>query len=50
MDRYEADWKMVERGWHAHVLADAPSHASATAAIEAARRFRETNRTAVAAD
>jgi len=20
MDRYEADWKMVERGWHAHVL------------------------------
>src|SRR5262249_61048523 len=22
MDRYEADWAMVERGWHAHVLAD----------------------------
>ncbi len=20
MDRYEADWSMVERGWHAHVL------------------------------
>ena len=23
MDRYEADWAMVERGWHTHVLADA---------------------------
>src|SRR5215207_6532144 len=22
MDRYEADWQMVERGWHTHVLAD----------------------------
>jgi 2,3-bisphosphoglycerate-independent phosphoglycerate mutase len=37
MDRYEADWKMVERGWHTHVLADAPAFASATAAIEAYR-------------
>ena len=24
MDRYEADWGMVERGWRAHVLGDAP--------------------------
>eukprot|EP00245_Coleochaete_scutata_P004536 TRINITY_DN17248_c0_g1_i1.p1 TRINITY_DN17248_c0_g1~~TRINITY_DN17248_c0_g1_i1.p1 ORF type:complete len:560 (+),score=122.06 TRINITY_DN17248_c0_g1_i1:227-1906(+) len=24
MDRYEADWKIVERGWHAHVLGEAP--------------------------
>eukprot|EP00475_Leptophrys_vorax_P035936 TRINITY_DN5990_c0_g1_i1.p2 TRINITY_DN5990_c0_g1~~TRINITY_DN5990_c0_g1_i1.p2 ORF type:complete len:580 (-),score=31.79 TRINITY_DN5990_c0_g1_i1:132-1814(-) len=24
MDRYEADWHIVERGWHAHVLGDAP--------------------------
>jgi 2,3-bisphosphoglycerate-independent phosphoglycerate mutase len=24
MDRYEADWAMVERGWKAHVLGDAP--------------------------
>lgn len=24
MDRYEADWPMVERGWHAHVLGEAP--------------------------
>src|SRR5262249_53023135 len=23
MDRYEADWAMVERGWHVHVLGDA---------------------------
>jgi len=40
MDRYEADWAMVERGWHTHVLADAPSFASATAAIESARDAR----------
>ncbi len=40
MDRYEADWKMVERGWHAHVLADAPVFPSARAAIEAAREAR----------
>jgi len=25
MDRYEADWAMVERGWKAHVLGDAPN-------------------------
>ena len=37
MDRYEADWPMVERGWRTHVLADAPAFASATAAIESAR-------------
>jgi 2,3-bisphosphoglycerate-independent phosphoglycerate mutase len=33
MDRYEADWKMVERGWHAHVLADARRFKAATEAI-----------------
>ncbi|HET7503949.1 MAG TPA: 2,3-bisphosphoglycerate-independent phosphoglycerate mutase [Kofleriaceae bacterium] len=37
MDRYEADWPMVERGWHTHVLADAPAFPSATAAIESYR-------------
>jgi 2,3-bisphosphoglycerate-independent phosphoglycerate mutase len=37
MDRYEADWKMVERGWHTHVLADARPFASATAAVETLR-------------
>ena len=25
MDRYEADWPMVERGWKAHVLGEAPT-------------------------
>jgi 2,3-bisphosphoglycerate-independent phosphoglycerate mutase len=37
MDRYEADWAMVERGWHAHVLADARPFASATQAVESLR-------------
>ncbi len=40
MDRYEADWKMVERGWHVHVLADARAFASATQAIGALRDER----------
>lgn len=26
MDRYGADWTMVERGWQAHVLGHAPQH------------------------
>ena len=37
MDRYEADWAMVERGWHTHVLGEAPVFASAHAAVESAR-------------
>jgi 2,3-bisphosphoglycerate-independent phosphoglycerate mutase len=37
MDRYEADWPMVERGWHTHVLADARPFASATLAVETLR-------------
>lgn len=37
MDRYEADWSMVERGWHAHVLGDAAFFPSAEAAVTAAR-------------
>lgn len=37
MDRYEADWAMVERGWAAHVLGRAPQFPNAKAAIEAAR-------------
>jgi len=36
MDRYEADWDMVARGWAAHVHGEAPHRfESATAAIEA---------------
>jgi len=37
MDRYEADWAMVERGWHTHVLADQRTFASATEAIRTYR-------------
>jgi 2,3-bisphosphoglycerate-independent phosphoglycerate mutase len=37
MDRYEADWQMVERGWHTHVLADARAFASATEAVSTLR-------------
>jgi 2,3-bisphosphoglycerate-independent phosphoglycerate mutase len=37
MDRYEADWRIVERGWHAHVLGDARPFPSLRAAIEAFR-------------
>lgn len=38
MDRYNADWAMVERGWHAHVLGQGRQFPSLPAAIAA---FRE---------
>ncbi len=37
MDRYEADWAMVERGWHTHVLGLGMAFSSATDAVLAAR-------------
>lgn len=37
MDRYEADWSMVERGWNCHVLAEGRSFASAEEAINTLR-------------
>jgi 2,3-bisphosphoglycerate-independent phosphoglycerate mutase len=37
MDRYEADWKMVERGWQTHVLGEAPYFDSAAQAVRALR-------------
>jgi 2,3-bisphosphoglycerate-independent phosphoglycerate mutase len=37
MDRYEADWRIVERGWNAHVHGQARQFASATEAIETFR-------------
>jgi len=40
MDRYEADWSIVERGWKAHVLGDAWRFASARDAIETFRAER----------
>ncbi len=37
MDRYEADWSMVERGWHTHVLGEGRQFASAVEAVKAYR-------------
>lgn len=34
MDRYNADWSVVERGWKAHVLGDARHFKSASEAIQ----------------
>lgn len=34
MDRYNADWSIVERGWNAHVLGEAPGVTSAAEAVE----------------
>jgi 2,3-bisphosphoglycerate-independent phosphoglycerate mutase len=39
MDRYEADWTVVERGWQAHVLGEAPNRAQS--ASEAIRGIRD---------
>ena len=37
MDRYEANWKMVEEGWHTHVLGEGRFFSSAKEAIETLR-------------
>lgn len=37
MDRYEANWSMVEKGWHTHVLGEGPQFATASEAIEGLR-------------
>jgi 2,3-bisphosphoglycerate-independent phosphoglycerate mutase len=37
MDRYEADWTVVERGYHAHVLGEGPKYPDSLTAIEALR-------------
>jgi 2,3-bisphosphoglycerate-independent phosphoglycerate mutase len=37
MDRYNADWSMVDRGWKTHVKADAPRFATMREAIESFR-------------
>ncbi len=34
MDRYNADWRIVERGWKAHVLGEARGFASAREAVQ----------------
>jgi 2,3-bisphosphoglycerate-independent phosphoglycerate mutase len=38
MDRYEADWEIVKRGWEAHILGKARPFSSATEAIETFRK------------
>ncbi|NNJ69986.1 MAG: 2,3-bisphosphoglycerate-independent phosphoglycerate mutase [Kiritimatiellales bacterium] len=37
MDRYDADWSMVERGWNAHVKAEGRKFATMRAAVETFR-------------
>ncbi|MBE7410892.1 MAG: 2,3-bisphosphoglycerate-independent phosphoglycerate mutase [Leptospiraceae bacterium] len=41
MDRYEADWSMVERGWKIHVLGEGRKFYSAEEAIETFRKEGE---------
>ncbi|MBQ2117841.1 MAG: 2,3-bisphosphoglycerate-independent phosphoglycerate mutase, partial [Clostridia bacterium] len=38
MDRYEADWSMVERGWRTHVLGEGRTFSSAAEAVATYRR------------
>jgi 2,3-bisphosphoglycerate-independent phosphoglycerate mutase len=38
MDRYGADWNMVEKGWHIHVLGNGRQFGSAAEAIETIRK------------
>ncbi len=38
MDRYEADWGMVERGWKIQVMGDGPQYTTATDAINKLRQ------------
>lgn len=40
MDRYNANWDMVKRGWDTHVRGIAPQFASAREAIESLRKAR----------
>jgi len=37
MDRYDANWPMVEKGWHTHVLGEGQQFANATAAVNGLR-------------
>ncbi len=37
MDRYEADWSMVDRGWRTHVLGEGQQFPSAAAAVKGLR-------------
>ena len=37
MDRYDANWSMVDKGWHTHVLGEGDQFASASEAVKALR-------------
>ena len=37
MDRYDANWSMVDRGWHTHVLGEGVQFANASDAVKALR-------------
>ena len=37
MDRYDANWTMVDRGWKTHVLGEGPQFANATTAVNGLR-------------
>ena len=37
MDRYDANWPMVEKGWNTHVLGQGPQFPNATAAVNGLR-------------
>ena len=37
MDRYDANWAMVEKGWKTHVLGEGPQFANATEAVHGLR-------------
>lgn len=37
MDRYDANWSMVDKGWHVHVLGEGAQFASASAAVKGLR-------------
>lgn len=41
MDRYQANWKMVEMGWKTHVLGEGRGFTSASLAIDAFRKENE---------
>lgn len=43
MDRYEADWSIVERGYNAHVLGEGPKFPDSLTAIKKLREIQETD-------
>jgi len=43
MDRYEADWSIVERGYHAHVIGEGPKFPDSLTAITRLRDMEDTD-------